>query len=101
MPSNGSKSGRDPKTGKFLPGNKGGGRAQLPEDLKMAFRAAAPDALAVLKKILLDEGAKHADRIRCAEVILDRGYGKPVQAVDLETNPGEVGIVLLPPREDG
>lgn len=67
----------------------------------MAFRAAAPEALAVLVKILKDENAKHGDRIRCAEVILDRGYGKPVQAVDLETNTGEVGVVLLPPRGDG
>lgn len=89
---------RDPKTGKFLPGNRSGGRPKLPDDLKEAFRAAAPDALNVLKKILMDKEAKHSDRIKCAEIILDRGYGKPVQAVDLDANTGEVGVVLLPAR---
>ena len=55
----------------------------------------------MLKRILMDEEAKHSDRIRCAEIILDRGYGKPVQAVDLETNAGEAcGVVLLPARGD-
>ena len=53
----------------------------------------------MLRRILTNECAKDSDRIRCAEIILDRGYGKPVQAVDLETNAGETcGVVLLPPR---
>lgn len=109
MPSNGKKSdkkkhtaGRDPATGRFVKGNTGGGRTQLPEELKTAFRAACPQALDVLKRILTNEGAKDSDRIRCAEIILDRGYGKPVQAVDLETNAGETcGVVLLPARGNG
>jgi hypothetical protein len=92
---------RDPKTGRFVKGNRSGGRPQLPEELKMAFRAAAPEALDVLLKILRDEEAKHGDRIRCAEIILDRGYGKPVQAVDLETTTSDVGVVLIPARTDG
>lgn len=101
MPSKGSKkeqAGRDPVTGRFVKGYGGGGRKRLPEDLKEAFRAAAPDALAVLKRILLNEEAKDADRIRCAEIILDRGYGKPVQAVDLDTTQADVGVVLIPAR---
>ena len=102
MPGIGKKSvktGRDPVTGRFTKGNpSNGGRPKLPEELKMAFRAAAPDALDVLIKILKDEGAKHGDRIKCAEIILDRGYGKPVQAVDLESHTSDVGVVLLPAR---
>lgn len=103
MPSTGRKQDkrRDPKTGKFLPGNRSGGRPKLPEELKEAFRTAAPDALDVLVRILKDEGAKHSDRIKCAEIILDRGYGKPVQAVDLEHSSTEVGVVLLPARDHG
>lgn len=85
MPSTGRKPDRD-KKGRFIKGNKNGGRPQLPEELKQAFRASSADALDVLKKILRDEHARDADRIRCAEIILDRGYGKPVQAVDLDTN---------------
>ena len=103
MPSKGSKkeTGRDPVTGRFVKGYGGGGRKKLPDDLKSAFRACGPDALAVLKRILLDEEAKHSDRIRCAEIILDRGFGKPVQAVDLETQTSDVGVVLIPARTDG
>lgn len=102
MPSKGRKkeTGRDPVTGRFVKGYGGGGRKKLPEDLKEAFRACGPDALDVLRRILLDEEAKHSDRIRCAEIILDRGYGKPVQAVDLEGSVGEVGVVLIPAREN-
>lgn len=108
MPSKGSEkdkkatAGRDPVTGRFVKGYGGGGRKALPEDLKEAFREVSWDALDVLKKILKDEDAKHSDRIKCAEIILDRGYGKPVQAVDLEHSAGgEVGVVLLPARTDG
>lgn len=104
MPSKGNKkaqAGRDPVTGRFVKGYGGGGRPKMPEELKEAFQFAAPEALEVLKRILLDESAQHRDRIRCAEIILDRGYGKPVQAVDLEHSTAEVGVVLLPPRTDG
>lgn len=88
MPSTGAKQEkrRDPATGRFLPGNRTGGRKQLPEELKQAFRDTGPKALEVLTRILTDETAKDSDRIRCAEIILDRGYGKPVQAVDLDGN---------------
>ena len=80
----GKKEDRDAK-GRFQPGWKSnGGRKKMPEDLKQAFRAACPDALRVLVEIVNKLDAKDSDRIRAAEVILDRGYGKPVQAVDLD-----------------
>lgn len=91
--------GRDEK-GRFTRGNAStGGRPKLPEELKQAFREAAPEALAVLREILADKNARPADRIRCAEVILERGYGKPAQEVSLSTQEGgasEVGIIMLP-----
>ena len=34
----------------------------------------------------LDEDEATKNRIRAAEIILDRGYGKPVQAVDLDAS---------------
>lgn len=76
------------KNGRFKKGVSGnnGGRPKLPEELKEAFKAAAPDALRVLVGIINDETARHSDRIRAAEVVLDRGYGKPVQAVDLDAS---------------
>lgn len=93
--------GRDPSTGRFVKGYGGGGRKKLPEDLKQAFRDACPEALRTLVRILTDEGAKDSDRIRCAEIILDRGYGKPVQEIRTEDDAPQIGIVLMPPRSDG
>lgn len=90
---------RDPATGRFVQGNRSGGRPRLPAELKADFRAAAPRALEVLVDILNDDDAAARDRIRAAEIILDRGYGKPVQAVDLSAEGGEsgMGVILMPP----
>lgn len=74
--------------GRFQKGVSGnrGGRKRLPDDLKDALRAACPEALRVLVSVLEDEKARDADRLRAAEIILDRGYGKPTQAVDLNAS---------------
>lgn len=54
----------------------------MPEELKEAFRAASPRAVEVLKSIMDNDDAKDSDRVRAAEVLLDRAYGKPVQQID-------------------
>ena len=78
---------RDNK-GRFVKGQSGNkqGRQKIPEDIKQAFRSLAPDCCRVLCSIVNDESARHADRIKAAEVILDRGWGKPVQSVDLDAS---------------
>lgn len=77
---------RDSK-GRFVKGSSGnaGGRTKLPDDLKQAFREASPMALETLKRVLLDEDAKDSDKIRAAEIVLDRAYGKPTQSVNVDT----------------
>lgn len=70
--------------GRFLPGNRTGGRKKLPEELVEMCRALSPQAIETAKKIMLDKEARAGDRLRAAEIILDRGYGKPAQAVNLE-----------------
>jgi hypothetical protein len=67
-------------------------------------RALAPAAIETAKEIMLDTEAPPRDRLRAAEIILDRGYGKPEQAVTAATDANgaqALGIVLLPPRTDG
>ena len=95
-----SKPPRDEK-GRFLKGVSGnaGGRKRMPEDVKEAFKSAGMDAFRVLREILLNTEAADRDRIRAAEIILERGYGKPVQAVSMEPNEdGEaLGVVVLAP----
>lgn len=87
MPVKGEKTGqkpvRDSATGRFLPGNKSGGRPRLEPGLtKDSFKALGPRALEVLIGIMEKEDASEASRIKAAEIILDRGFGKAVQAVE-------------------
>ncbi len=72
----------------FQPGQSGNpsGRPKVPEEVKAAFREHTQQALDTLVSIIESESAKDADRIRAAEVILDRGWGKPVQGVDVDAS---------------
>jgi hypothetical protein len=71
--------------GTFGKGNPGGGRPKMPDDLKEAFKAAAPEALATLLNVMRN-GDKGSDRVKASEAILDRGYGKPVQSIEAEVS---------------
>lgn len=100
MPKNGKKTGHDPITGRFVAGNSCGGRKPIPEDLREAFQLLGHDALEMLRSVMLDENARNADRIKAAEIILDRGYGRPWQALDFEPSDNGGGIIILPARMD-
>lgn len=65
----------------FEPGNRMGGRPRVPEDLKEAFKALAPQALKTLSEVMAN-GERDSDRVKAAEIILDRGYGKATQPID-------------------
>lgn len=71
------------KTGQFAPGQTGnpGGRPKMPEELKEAFRSHSETALQTLVDVMTN-GVKDGDRVKAAEVILDRGYGKATQHID-------------------
>ena len=83
-PANRTKTGRE--TTQFKPGQSGNpsGRPKIPDDVKQMFREATPRACEVLCQIINDEGARYSDRIKAAEVIMDRAWGKAVQAVDVD-----------------
>jgi len=72
----------------FQPGQSGNpsGRPKIPEDVKQAFKEASMDACNTLISIANDKTAKDADRVRAAEAILDRAWGKPTQALDVEAH---------------
>lgn len=73
--------------GTFGQGNPGGGRPKMPDELKKAFQARTQDALNVLVEVMM-EGDKNSDRIKAADSILDRAWGKAVQAIDGSLNTG-------------
>ena len=77
------------KTGQFAPGISGnpGGRptdTQETREGKELLRSASPAACKLLRDTINDPGAKLELRIKCAEIVLDRVYGKPHQAVEVD-----------------
>lgn len=48
-----------------------------------------PTAVGILARIMADETSKPVERIRAAEVLLDRGYGRPMQTLEhADVTPG-------------
>ena len=57
------------------------------ERMRAELRRASGEALGVLEGIMHGEDVKEADRIRAAEAILDRGYGKSAPAAPASDAP--------------
>lgn len=85
-PSNGEKKVGRGANGRFEKGYKGGGRKEIPKDIKEMLRGATPDACRLLCNTINDETAKLELRIKCSEIVLDRVYGKPQQAVEVDAH---------------
>ncbi len=74
---------RDDK-GRFVKGvcpYKGGGRPKRLKELTEIAQMYTVEAVQTCVEIMLDEKAKNSDRIRASEVVLERGWGKPVQPI--------------------
>lgn len=77
------KRGGNPLWKKGGPSPNPAGRPAMLPDLREAARSYSGEALATLHKIMSDDAAPPAARVTAAKEILDRGFGKPVQAVDV------------------
>ena len=80
---------RDEK-GRFKAGNKGGGRKRQPPEFRAAVLDAAPEALEVIVAIMRDIKAEDKDRIKAANIIIERAYGKPDSTVRLEMDKADM-----------
>jgi hypothetical protein len=56
-------------------------------DVKAAARELTEDAIDTLATVMKNPKAPAAARISAAQAILDRGYGKPPQAIDVNAEP--------------
>jgi hypothetical protein len=72
--------------GRFQPGNSGnpGGRPKEIAHLKELARQHTPEAIHILAAIMMDAKEPAAARVRAAEALLDRGWGKPAQQISGE-----------------
>ena len=57
------------------------------QDVADAARERTQDAIDTLSAIMKDPKAPAAARISAAQAILDRGYGKPAQAIEADAGP--------------
>jgi hypothetical protein len=83
----------DLRSTSFKPGVLGNpdGRPKRPEtiearravaDVKAAARGLTPEAMGTLKNAMVDQKAPWPAKIAAAIAVLDRGWGKPTQAVE-------------------
>ncbi|MCL2658064.1 MAG: hypothetical protein FWD62_11745 [Betaproteobacteria bacterium] len=83
--------------GKKTGGRKAGTANIATREIKALASPHGPGAVAVLADIMNDESAPPAARISAANALLDRGFGKPQQAVEvtgdgIATPPVEVSL---------
>jgi hypothetical protein len=81
--------------GTMLPGHSAnpGGRPRVVAELRDLARAHTPDALKRLVELLHSKNEHTA--LAAARELLDRGYGKPVQAVDKTEHKLDIGSLFL------
>ena len=76
----------------FRPGQSGNSPATIEarrifQDVADAARERTQDAIDTLSAIMKDPKAPAAARVSAAQAILDRGYGKPAQAIEVDAGP--------------
>ena len=57
------------------------------DDVKTAARELTPDALSTLQTVMNDPKAPSAARVGAATAVLDRGWGRPTQAIEESVKP--------------
>ena len=74
----------------FKPGESGNpsGRPKMPPELIQAFRDRTQDALNTLVEIMNDKEGRGSERVKAAEVIIDRAWGKAIQQAELTGEDG-------------
>ena len=89
---------------RWRPGTSGnpGGRPKAIRDVVELARQLTPEAIRTLSTVMKTSRSDSA-RVAAAQVILDRGWGKPVQAVNLgpavsETHPSVIVLETSVPR---
>ena len=82
--------------GRFQPGKSGnpGGRPKEIGRVKELARVHTEEALSTLAAIMRDSKSPAAARVRAAECLLDRGWGRPTQPLAGDAEEPPVGIEI-------
>jgi hypothetical protein len=76
-----------------------GGRPKELKDIQALARKHAPEAIAALVQVA-SKGKSESARVAAASALLDRGFGKAIQAPEHDRGPihGEFKIILVDPE---
>ena len=88
-------SGGGSRPGERRGGRKPGTHNKVTAELAELARVHTPEALAALVAIANDPEAPAAARVSAAIAVLDRGHGRPRQALDYGDDGGGIRIVYL------
>lgn len=78
-PKNPKRIGMHPNSLENLKHARGQGRKKTPPEIKEMFEASCAEAVQLLINTMHDSNAKPELRVQCANEILNRGIGKPLQ----------------------
>jgi hypothetical protein len=80
----------------FKPGKSGNpsGRPKQPQEFKEFVKANVLPAFKVILAVMNDENAKDADRMKAAEIVIDRAYGKATQLIAGDKEHDEIEIII-------
>mgnify|MGYP001575454234 FL=1 len=67
--------------------------AKAPTEIKSLARSHTETALNILAGIMREDAAPHAARVSAACALLDRGWGKPAQAIEMPE--GSTGKLVI------
>ena len=73
----------------------GPGRPRIPDDIKEAARAYTHSALTTLGDVCEGRRMSPSARVAAAQALLDRGYGRPAQAVELSGADGGAIVIQV------
>jgi hypothetical protein len=71
------------------------GRPKIPQELRDMAKAACPEAILIAVRIMKDEEEATRDRLKAVEIVLNRGYGTPMQSVELSNSSNEQLKILV------
>ena len=87
-----------PPGGEKFGGRKKGVLNKATADVRKMAQTYGPEAVDILAGIMKDESKPDAARIAAAKELLDRGFGKSPQSLDLSSSDGSMG--RYPPIAD-
>ena len=93
-PSKRGENGQRDSKGRFLPGNKGGGRPKEDRDGREMLKRALPDAIQTVLDIMSDPDAAASARLEAAKTIIERVMGKAAQPIIAELHQTDEPMTL-------